>query len=137
MHLELRVEPGLWARGSATVLAEVVTNLLANTVDHAPGSPVCISAIDQGDEVVIRVRDFGPGVAPGRERAVFERGIRDERSGGLGLGLHVSRTLLASENGSIAIDPIAPGSSGCTVVIRLPAASASERPAVTALPSAS
>jgi two-component system OmpR family sensor kinase len=137
MHLEFRVEPGLLARGSSTVLAEVVTNLLANTAEHAPGSPVCVSATDQGDEVVIRIRDFGPGIAPGRECAVFERGFRDERSGGLGLGLHVSRTLLASENGSIAIDPSAPDSPGCTVVIRLPAASASERPAVTAMTSAS
>lgn len=135
MDINLDVEPGLWARGSSTVLAEVVTNLLANAADHAPGSPVRVSATRQGDEVVIRIRDFGPGVAPGCERAVFERGIRDERSGGVGLGLHISRELLASDNGSIAIRPSTPDRPGCTVVIRLPAAS--ERREATTLSSAS
>lgn len=137
MDLDLQVDRDMWTCGSPTVLAEVVTNLLANAADHAPGSPVRVSATRQGGEVVIRIRDFGPGIDPGRECAVFEHGVRGDGSGGLGLGLHISRRLLASQNGSIAIDPSAPDRPGCTVVIRLPAATTSERPAASALTGAS
>ncbi len=120
--LELR------AIGSSSGLAQVVTNVLGNAERHAPGSPVRLSAFRDGDEIVIHVRDFGPGVPPGREKAVFEPWVRDERADGTGLGLHICRRLIEAEGGSIAISPSAPERMGCTVVIRLPAAPA--RPAL-------
>ncbi len=40
----LHVEPGLRARGDSAVLAQVVTNLLANCDRHAPGAPFTIRA---------------------------------------------------------------------------------------------
>ncbi len=83
-----------------------------------------LSAFRDGDEIVIYVRDFGPGVPPGREQAVFEPRVCDERAGGTGLGLHICRRLLEAAGGSIAIRPTTPERVGCTVVVRLPAASA-------------
>lgn len=133
MDLHLDVDPGLRALGSSTMLAQVITNVLGNAVRHAPGSPVRISATRADDLVVIRVQDRGPGVARGREQAVLEAGVRDERAGGLGLGLHICQGLLASENGTIAILPMTPDHAGCTVVVRLPAASVSAMPADTAI----
>ena len=129
MDVQLDVEPGLRAQGSSTTLAQVVTNLLDNAERHAPGSPVQISAMRRDGRVVIRVRDFGPGVPPGRERAVFESGVRDRRRGGLGLGLHICHGLLAAENGSISICPFDAQRPGCNVLVDLPAAPASAPPA--------
>jgi two-component system OmpR family sensor kinase len=98
-----------------------VTNLIENAARHAPGSPVRLSAFRDGDEIVIRLRDFGPGVPSGREQTVFEPWVRDERAGGTGLGLHICRRLLEEAGGSIAVRPSTPQHPGCTVVVRLPA----------------
>ncbi len=121
MDVRADVEPGLHVLGSPGTLAQVVTNLLANAERHAPGSPVRIAAVRRGHEVEIRVRDFGPGIPAGRERAVLEPGRRDERAGGLGLGLHVCRTLLAAEDATIEILPADPSSPGAVVVLGLAA----------------
>lgn len=127
MDLRLIVDPSLRARGSSTVLAQVITNVLGNVAQHAPGSPAEISATGHGDLVEIRVRDFGPGVPPGREQAMFEAGERHARTGGAGLGLHICRGLLATEGGTIAILPITPDRPGCTVVVSLPSGKARDR----------
>jgi two-component system OmpR family sensor kinase len=120
MDVRLDVEPGLRTQGSSKTLAEVITNLLDNAAHHAPGSPVRITALRESGHVVVRVRDFGPGVPAGQEAAVFDRGVRDRWSGGSGLGLQICRDLLAADGGTISISPSTPDCPGCTVVMRLP-----------------
>jgi two-component system OmpR family sensor kinase len=122
MDLRLDMDPGMRAVGSPAMLAQVITNLIANATRHAPGSPVRISALQRNERVVICVRDFGPGVPPGQEHAVFEPDVRDRRLGGLGLGLHICRCLLSAEHGSISIRPTNPERPGCVAVVELPAA---------------
>jgi two-component system, OmpR family, sensor kinase len=124
MDIRLDTDHGLHAIGSSDVLAQIVTNLIGNAARHAPGSPVRIGAYRDGTELVIRVRDFGPGVPAGREQAVFEPYVRDEGAGGSGLGLHICRKLIAAAGGSITLRPSTKGRSGCTVVVRMPAAPA-------------
>jgi signal transduction histidine kinase len=104
---------------SSKRLAQVITNLLNNAAQHAPGSSVRISALQESGHVVVRVRDFGR-VPAGQGAAVFERGVRDRWSRGSGLGLHISRDLLAGDGGTISIGPSTPDYSGCTVVMRVP-----------------
>ncbi|MGD9530553.1 MAG: sensor histidine kinase [Pseudonocardia sp.] len=127
MSIELAVEPDLRAVGSSTVLAQVVTNLLGNAAVHAPGSPVRITAYRAGARVVVRVRDFGPGIPPGQEAAVFERGVADKRHGGSGLGLHICYRLLAAEGGAVAVSTAAADRPGCTIIVRVPAAGSGAR----------
>jgi two-component system OmpR family sensor kinase len=123
MDVRLEVEPDLRALGSSVTLAQVVTNLLANAERHAPGSPVYITAARRGHRVTVRVRDFGPGLPPGVEDAVFGYGVRDQTRGGDGLGLHVCHRLLTTEDGTITAHSPGPGEPGCLVVVELPAAS--------------
>lgn len=122
MDLTVQADPALRATGSSTVLAQVVTNLLDNAARHAPGSPVRVTVHEAGDQIAIRVRDFGPGIPPGWESAVFERGIHDKRAGGSGLGLSICRRLVAGQCGTIAVGPSTPDRPGCTIVVRIPAA---------------
>jgi two-component system, OmpR family, sensor kinase len=121
MDVRADVEPGLHAMGSPRTLAQVVTNLLSNAERHAPGSPVRITALGRPDRVEIRVRDFGPGIAAGREQAVLEPGVRNARAGGLGLGLHLCRTLLVAEDAAIEVVPADARAPGCVVLLVLPA----------------
>lgn len=125
----LDVEPGLRARGDAAVLAQVVTNLLANCDRHAPGAPVRITARHDAADVVVEVRDEGPGLpshlTPG---AVLGRGVRDESAGGSGLGLYISGELLDREGGTLRLSS-ATDPRGCVATVRVPAAAPLTAPA--------
>jgi two-component system OmpR family sensor kinase len=122
MDIRFDSDPRLRARGSAAALAQVVSNLLANCERHAPGSPVRIQAREIGSRVRIRVTDFGPGLPPGSERAMFGLGTKGTKSPGQGIGLHLSARLLRQHAGSITIVPARPDRPGCTVIIELPLA---------------
>ncbi len=118
----LEVEPGMRARGDSAVLAQVVTNLLANCDRHAPGAPVHVSARHEGSDVVVEVRDEGPGLpAHLPPDAVLGRGVRDESAGGSGLGLYISGELLAREGGSLQLRSTTVPR-GCVATVRVPAA---------------
>jgi two-component system OmpR family sensor kinase len=117
----VHAEPGTAACGDSAVLAQVVTNLLANCDRHAPGAPITITARRRGEMVAVEVRDTGPGLPPGREDAVLERGVRDEAAGGTGLGLHISRQLVAREGGDLRLCT-ADAPRGCLATLTLPAA---------------
>lgn len=128
--IELDVPDGLRARGPAEILTQVATNLLVNCARHAPGSIVRISASETDGRVVVLVRDHGPGIAPGLESTVLDRGHRDTTAGGRGLGLGISRELLRAHGGELRI--ARPSGRGCLAVLELPAA---EAPAVAGIAS--
>jgi two-component system OmpR family sensor kinase len=115
-------EPGLRARGNPQVLMQVLTNVLANCGRHAPGSPVRIAASRRGRMLVIRVRDFGPGVRAALEPGVFDCGVRAPDSPGQGFGLYVARRLLDAESGRVTLKSGPAERSGCTLIIEIPTA---------------
>jgi two-component system OmpR family sensor kinase len=119
MVVDHELNLGLRALGSAVTLAQVITNLFANAERHAPGSPVRVTAERCEGRIVIRVRDWGPGLRPETEDVVLEPGVRDDVRRGLGLGLPVCRRLLAAENGTITLRA---GEPGCLVTVDLPEA---------------
>ncbi|MGI8817077.1 MAG: ATP-binding protein [Pseudonocardia sp.] len=68
--MDIRCDVGCspWADGSPTVLKQVLSNVLANCVRHAPGSPVRVQVGLRRDRIRLRVSDFGPGVPAGLGR---------------------------------------------------------------------
>jgi two-component system OmpR family sensor kinase len=120
VHVDLSSPPGLLAGGHPDVLAHVVTNLLANCARHAAGARVRVRAQAVGGRVRIEVADDGPGIPPGHESLVLERGVRGPASRGDGLGLCVSRELLEGIGGSLRIVSRGGAGGGCTVVVELP-----------------
>jgi signal transduction histidine kinase len=119
----LHVTPDLTALGKPTALAEVMHNVLDNARRYAPG-PVEINADHEGDQVVIRVEDQGPGVSGQLWERIFQRGVRgptSESVPGTGLGLHIARGLMRSQRGDIWIEESPRG--GTAFVLSLPAVS--------------
>lgn len=105
-------------------LAQALGNLLSNAVRYTPvGGSVAVDAALEGSVVAIRVRDSGPGVAPGEREAifgVFYRGSAGERSSqGMGMGLAIARDIVRAHGGSLGLERHA--GSGATFVLRLPA----------------
>ena len=124
MDIRLDAELGLFAHGSPSALAQVLTNVLTNCTKHAPGSPVRIQASRAEDTIRIRISDFGAGIEQGAEQTVLQKGVRGARSKGDGLGLHICQRLLEADGGRIFIRPRRPNEPGCTVFMELPAAAA-------------
>jgi signal transduction histidine kinase len=106
-------------------LAQVVTNLVINSLQHAfaPGmsGTVRISAYAaDGDEVIIYHEDDGRGIPQGLHDKVFEPFFTTRRGfGGSGLGLHLVYNIVTIRlNGSIEVMPREGG--GTLFRIRLP-----------------
>ena len=113
--------------GDATVLGDpdqlrqLLANLTRNAVIHTPaGTPVALSVDRRGDDVVLVVRDYGPGLPTGAGEALFERfwrseGGRSRGRGGAGLGLAIADAIVTAHLGSISADN-APGGGARFVV---------------------
>jgi two-component system OmpR family sensor kinase len=127
VRVTLDADPALRACGHAAVLAQVVTNLLANCDRHAPEAPVSVSGRRAGDRVVVEVRDEGPGLRAALGHDVLQRGVHDPAAGGSGLGLHISAQLLAREGGELDLRTVT-DPRGCLATVSLPAAGAPADP---------
>ena len=88
-------------------LVQIVTNLLTNAAKYSPAkSRVWLEGNREGEEIIIRVRDEGVGIAPELLPNVFKIYWQVDRSsdrtqGGLGIGLAVVRSLVDMHHGSI------------------------------------
>jgi two-component system OmpR family sensor kinase len=121
MRVHCAVSPDLYGWGSAAHIAQVVQQLLVNADRHAPGSPVDITAERDGDSIVVRVADRGPGVARHLRERIFEHGRRSATSthaGGRGFGLAIARQLMDSQGGALWYED-RPGGGAC-FTLRLP-----------------
>ncbi len=90
----------------------VLQNLLENAIKYSlPDSrAVELSLEDHGETVELAVRDNGPGIPAEELENVFEPFYRLDRSrskktGGYGLGLSISRKIVAAHNGRITLQP--------------------------------
>ena len=114
-------------RGDATLLAQLATNLIDNALKYGDGA-VDLSVVQQGDRLLLSVKDRGPGLAPGDESRVFEPFYRGGAAGdarGAGLGLALCRAIASAHGGSLVVGRRARG--GCRFTLALPVA---EQPAV-------
>jgi PAS domain S-box-containing protein len=119
-RIELRTlpAPGSWDR---VRLEQVATNLLANAIKYGEGKPIDV-VVQPGDGgAVLTVCDRGMGIAPQDAERIFgrfERAISATAYGGLGLGLYITRQIVAAHGGRISVDS-APGQ-GATFTVVLP-----------------
>ena len=97
-----------------TQIALVLTNLLENAVKYTPpGTPISLRAVAQHNghdeapsDIVLTVRDFGPGLLSGEQDHLFERFYRGQRHQnstvhGTGLGLALCRAIAEAHGGHI------------------------------------
>ena len=119
--------------GDEARLRQVIVNLLANARVHTPaGSHVTTTLAREGDTLIVRIHDDGPGIAPDVRDRLFERfargdSSRERRTGSTGLGMSIALAIVQSHGGSIDVDSsTAPEDHGTTFSVRLPAAAVEE-----------
>ena len=120
----------LIAGGDLKILAQpdgifrAVSNLVRNSLRYAGSDgPITISAKADGEQVLLSVIDQGPGLPPDALDRVFTPfyrmdDSRSRESGGVGLGLAMVKSLVASSGGTVSCRNLEP--KGLEVTIRLP-----------------
>jgi CheY-like chemotaxis protein/two-component sensor histidine kinase len=111
-------------------LAQVLSNLLNNAAKYTDeGGQISLTAEKLGQDVLIRVRDSGIGIAPDLLSKVFELFTQGDQTlsrsrGGLGIGLTLVRSLVELHDGRVVAHSAGLGR-GSEFQVRLPLASAS------------
>ncbi|WP_237181208.1 sensor histidine kinase [Roseomonas haemaphysalidis] len=115
--------------GDRDLLLQAVANLLDNAVKFTgPGGTIRLQAGWEGDAVLLRVCDEGPGLSPEDRARVGERFFRADQSRntpGSGLGLSLVRAVVTLHRGTLWFEDgheAGPGRPGLAVCIRLPTA---------------
>ncbi|MBN2303047.1 MAG: GAF domain-containing protein, partial [Anaerolineae bacterium] len=109
--------------GDPSLIKRAIGNLIGNAVKYTPeGGAITVSLASAGGTVRLAVRDTGIGIAPDKQRFIFDRFFRtDEASqmtSGTGLGLAITREIIELHGGQITLDST-PGE-GSTFTVILP-----------------
>ena len=122
---QVNIGSPLIARTDRAAVEQIVGHLLDNAVKYAPNATISVVATVVENEVVIEVSDTGPGIPIDTDPfAPFDRG--DSGEDGVGIGLHIVKTLADALDGTVTHAPgsVSDGGGGAgggtTFTIRLP-----------------
>ncbi|MCC9596562.1 ATP-binding protein [Rubrivivax sp. JA1055] len=124
LHLDLALSDGpLVAKVDPMRFQQVVRNVLANAVRFSPdGETITVRGdVDARNQIVVAVRDHGPGIPPGELEKIFEAFVQSSKtkdgSGGTGLGLAICRKIVEAHGGSIQAENADGGGSRFTIAV--------------------
>jgi signal transduction histidine kinase len=108
--------------GDQQRITQILLNIISNACKFTEEGEITLRARHSDDEVLISVRDTGPGIAPEDQALVFEA-FRQTRTslrqaGGTGLGMPIARSLAEAHGGRLWLES-APGQ-GSTFYVALP-----------------
>lgn len=118
-------EDPVWVDGDLTRLSQVLSNLLSNSAKYMhPGGQVRLTVGRESGNAVVTVADNGIGIPHAMLDKVFEMFTQVDRAlekttGGLGIGLSLSKGLVEMHGGTIAARSDGEGQ-GSEFVVRLP-----------------
>lgn len=103
---------------AATIMADrlqiemVLRNLIANAFEAIASQPSDQKSITvdaqaaEGERILIRVADSGPGLSPSARKLLFEP-LSTTKAGGMGLGLAISQAITEAHGGTLTAHPAA------------------------------
>lgn len=122
-ELDVQTDGPLDVQGISKLLRRAVRNLLENARRYSQGE-IQLTLEKKDHSVEIRVEDHGPGVPREQRERIFEKFYRlpgaSERSGGVGLGLSLVRSIAERHGGTVHCEARQDGRSGASFVICLP-----------------
>jgi signal transduction histidine kinase len=117
-------------------MRQLLLNLVTNAIKYTPqGGAVSVDLEEDGNQVTVRVKDTGIGIAAGDLPHVFDRfwradvsRDRSEARPGFGLGLAISRWIAEAHGGSIGVQSRPGRGSTFTITLPRPASPVSRNP---------
>jgi signal transduction histidine kinase len=90
-------------------IEQVIVNFLTNAVKYAPQTDtICLNIKQVGNQAMLSVTDFGPGINQDKLPYLFDRYYRADVHGsqvsGLGLGLYISAEIISRHGGEIGVE---------------------------------
>jgi hypothetical protein len=128
-RITIQCPPDLTGWADREAFNQVFINLLSNASKYSPeAAPIEVAAWrhDDGQMVEVTVRDYGDGVPPDQQHAIFEKFIRLERDlnspiRGTGLGLAIVRDRMEAMGGKVWVESTGIPGEGSTFHITIPA----------------
>jgi PAS domain S-box-containing protein len=111
-------------RGDQNRLSRVLINILSNAIKYSPaGETVTIVVSEDDGEVVLQIRDRGPGIKDADKSMVFEKfkqSLSNPVKPGTGLGLAICKNIIEQHGGRIGISDPPAGAPGTIFWFKLP-----------------
>ena len=99
----------------------MLVNLLENAAKFSSTTdPIEVDVAAANGELVIRVRDHGPGIPPSRAALIFDPFESSNPGAGMGLGLAIATGFAQANGGRVWFKPAENG--GAVFALALPAA---------------
>ena len=118
VKMEMDIDPAIEVSLERARVERVFVNLLNNALEAMPdGGAICVEAQRKADQVIVRVADTGPGIAPEIRDRLFQPFVTAGKPG-LGLGLALSRQTVLAHGGDLWVENGAV--SGACFCVRFP-----------------
>jgi two-component system sensor histidine kinase BaeS len=124
VQLTVEESPALLIEADPQRVSQVLNNLLVNAVTHTPAQgQIRVTPSQNNGRVQVSIKDTGPGIPPDELSHIFERFYRVDKSrsrstGGVGLGLTISKHLVEAHGGTI--EAFSQAGNGTEFVVSLP-----------------
>jgi signal transduction histidine kinase len=116
IRLQMQSADPVWVMADPGRIGQVVTNYLANALKYSPSDQaVDVRLTVRGGCARVAVEDRGPGLPPSELERIWQRFYRvagdSARAGarttsGLGVGLHISKTIIELHGGKVGVESL-------------------------------
>ncbi len=103
MDIDLEVEREEIQVKAGPLLETVFFNLIENSIRHSDCEKIRIRVLPEDDKVLIIFEDDGVGIPDEKKEKILEKGFREGKSGGSGLGLYLIRKIVDSYGGNLEV----------------------------------
>ena len=123
-EITLSIEGRAEARFDSDRIAQVLSNLIGNAIQHGTRGPISVTVLEMTpDAMAIEVHNFGPAIPMGAQAGIFDAFNREATAGlgdrlSVGLGLFIANQIVRAHGGSIAVR--SPDRDGTTFSVVLP-----------------
>lgn len=100
---------------------QVITNFMTNAIRYGNKKPIHVELEEADDKLLLKIQDFGRGIAPEDHERVFkrfERAHTAEDVSGLGLGLFINKQIIEEHGGTVRL--VSEMGKGSTFIVELP-----------------
>jgi two-component system, OmpR family, sensor histidine kinase VicK len=107
IKLNYRSDGDVWVIADKNRITQVISNLLANAIKFTKAGKILVQVrkrksqkVDDGNQVIVSVKDDGPGIDPSIMPRLFAK-FASKSEKGIGLGLFISKSILEAHGGEI------------------------------------